>query len=295
MSTKNTTKIEWCTDTWNPNHGCTPISPGCQRCYAKRIAETRLRGRFGYPKNEPFKVVCDSSRLDYPAKLKKPRIIFISSMGDLFHKDVPDGFIWDVFDTIYLQNHHRYVILTKRPERMKDVLEAYVGDEGIRSTDEIFPHVVFGVSTENQETADLRIPILLKMNCRWRAISAEPLLSEIELKPEWIFPYGCKKCNYTFRAEGVIDTPYGRGDGYCECWYNNDPRPVIDWIIAGVEKGPGRRQTPPGAILALVSQGERAGIPLFVKQIEKGGKVTNRLEDFPPSLRLRQYPFEMSK
>jgi protein gp37 len=161
--------------------------------------------------DEPFKVVCDSTKLDYPGKLKKPRLIFVSSMGDLFHRDVPDRFIWDVFDTIYLQNHHRYVILTKRPERMREVLEAYVGDEDIKCMDEFFPHVVFGVSVENQETAESRIPVLLKINCRFRAISAEPLLSEIEFKPEWIFPYGCQKCNYTFRAEGVIDTPYGGG------------------------------------------------------------------------------------
>ena len=289
------TKIEWCTNTWNPNHGCTKISPGCMNCYAERLAKGRLRGRFGYPADKPFKVVYDSTKLDYPAKLKKSRLIFVSSMGDLFHPDVPDRIICDVFDTIFLQNQHIYILLTKRPERMKDVLYDYVGDDRIDCIDKIFPHVVFGVSVENHWAAESRIPVLLKINCRWRAISAEPLLSEILLKPEWIHAYGCRRCNYTYRAEGAIDTHGGKVDGYCDCWYENSPRPVIDWIIAGVEKGPGRRQTPPGALEDMVMQGERAGIPIFVKQIERGGRVTNSVEDFPPSLRLRQYPFEELK
>ena len=81
------TTIEWCTTSWNPITGCTPISDGCQHCYAKRMA-LRLRGRYGYPQDDPFHVTFHPERLTEPLKWTKPRLIFVCSMGDIFHEEV---------------------------------------------------------------------------------------------------------------------------------------------------------------------------------------------------------------
>jgi protein gp37 len=113
----NTTTIEWAERTWNPVTGCSPISEGCENCYAKRMAQ-RLRGRCGYPEDEPFKVTLHSKRLEEPLRLRRPSRIFVCSMGDLFHEDVPDTFIDRVFATMALAAHQTFLILTKRPERM---------------------------------------------------------------------------------------------------------------------------------------------------------------------------------
>ena len=96
------TRIEWADAVWNPVTGCTPVSEGCRNCYARRMAQ-RLRGRYGYPKHEPFGVTCHEDRLLEPLRWRKPRRIFVCSMGDLFHKDVPADFIdrvWAVMGSI---------------------------------------------------------------------------------------------------------------------------------------------------------------------------------------------------
>jgi protein gp37 len=108
------TKIEWTEYSWNPVSGCTPISEGCQNCYAKRMAN-RLRGRCGYPADEPFKVTLHKDRLEEPLRLKKPRRVFVCSMGDLFHEDVPGWMSFEVMDIILQAKQHTFLILTKRP------------------------------------------------------------------------------------------------------------------------------------------------------------------------------------
>jgi protein gp37 len=114
------TKIEWCDETWNPITGCTPISEACEHCYAKRMAN-RLRGRFGYPKDEPFRITLHPDRLDQPLRWKKPRMIFVCSMGDLFHEDIPAKSIIDCLSIMAEAWHHTFLILTKRPERAKEI------------------------------------------------------------------------------------------------------------------------------------------------------------------------------
>ncbi len=111
------TKIEWTNEVWNPISGCTKVSDGCKNCYAERMAK-RLAGRFGYPEGDPFKVTLHPSKLNEPIKWKKPRRIFVNSMSDLFHEDVPFEFISDVFMVMALNQHHIFQILTKRPDRM---------------------------------------------------------------------------------------------------------------------------------------------------------------------------------
>ena len=111
------TKIEWAQKVWNPVTGCTPISEGCQHCYAKRMAP-RLKGRYGYPGDDPFRVTLHEDRLKEPGKWKKPRRIFVCSMADLFHDDVPDEFIDRVWDIMWAHSRHTFIVLTKRVERM---------------------------------------------------------------------------------------------------------------------------------------------------------------------------------
>ena len=114
----NKTKIEWAEATWNPITGCSKMSEGCKNCYAERMAK-RLAGRYGYPKDEPFGVTFHPDRLEQPMRWRKPRRIFVCSMSDLFHKDVPFKYIADVFQCIADCSQHIFLILTKRPERMK--------------------------------------------------------------------------------------------------------------------------------------------------------------------------------
>jgi len=114
------TKIEWADMVWNPITGCSRAgSPGCDHCYAKRMAY-RLKGRYGYPKDDPFKVTFHPDRLDEPFHWKKPRRVFVCSMGDLFHEDVERQWVDRIFAVVSLCQQHTFQVLTKRPERMRD-------------------------------------------------------------------------------------------------------------------------------------------------------------------------------
>jgi protein gp37 len=161
------TKIEWTEYSWNPVSGCTPISEGCQNCYAKRMAN-RLRGRCGYPADEPFKVTLHKDRLEEPLRLKKPRRVFVCSMGDLFHEDVPGWMRFEVMDIILQAKQHTFLILTKRPANMKEFFEWYYSKTG--RTIETIKNLWLGVTAENQQRADERIPILLQIPAAVRFI-----------------------------------------------------------------------------------------------------------------------------
>lgn len=159
-------RIEWTDATWSPVTGCTPVSEGCRNCYARRMAY-RLRGRCGYPKDEPFRVTLHPERLEEPLRWKKPKRVFVCSMGDLFHPDVPSKYIQSILKTIFytagrLNKGHVYMILTKRPERMRDEIVTFIKNKSR------FYHLTkisglwLGVTAENQQAADERIPILLQ-------------------------------------------------------------------------------------------------------------------------------------
>ncbi len=169
----NPTGIEWCTDTWNPVTGCTPISIGCKNCYAARMAK-QLRGRCGYPKDDPFRVTVHPERLDEPMKVKKHRRIFVCSMGDLFHDDVPGAFIDEFLEIIRATPNHDYILLTKRPFRMNTILTFcyYLN----------IKNLWLGITAENQETWDARKEPLKELSkCFPVFVSAEPLLGAIDM------------------------------------------------------------------------------------------------------------------
>lgn len=165
------TAIEWTDATWNPVTGCTKISRGCDNCYAARFAE-RWRGVKGHTYEQGFDLRLWHSRLEYPLRWRKPRMIFVNSMSDLFHKKIPPKFVDAVFDTMEDADQHIYQLLTKRSSLMAKYLRRRYGDGKAPK------HIWCGVSVEDQ-TATVRIKHLQKAPARIRFLSLEPLLGPI--------------------------------------------------------------------------------------------------------------------
>jgi protein gp37 len=243
-------KIEWTDGTWNPLAGCTRASEGCDLCYAAVMArrlEFMAQADIAAGKDPGHKakyigvtnknkagriafngtVNLDLTALDEPLTWKKPRRVFVNSMSDLFHKDVPDDFIRRVFDVMDATPQHTYQVLTKRPERMAQWTRDYYPSD-------VAPHIWCGTSVENQERADERIPHLLNVPARVRFLSCEPLLGPVDLW-QWLGP-----------AE-------------------DDPA-HINWIIAGGESGHGARPMHPQWTRSLRDQCQAAGVAFHFKQ-----------------------------
>jgi protein gp37 len=244
------TKIEWCDKSWNPITGCSHAgSPGCDHCYAKRMAH-RLQGRYGYPlewKDDPFKVTFHPDRLDEPLHWKKSSRIFVVSMGDIFHDDV-DAFwisaIWSIIERCYW---HTFLILTKRPERWQRLTPSLP----------LYKNILFGVSVENQRTADERIPILLQIPAAKKFVSVEPMLQSINLMP-FLLP----KLKFNFQKVESVK---------------------LDWVICGSETGPKARPMNPDWARDLASQCQVAGVPFFFKQ------MSNK-QPIPKDLMIKEFP-----
>ena len=164
--------IEWTDATWNPVRGCTKISPGCAHCYAETFAE-RFRGVPGHPYERGFDLRLVPEKLTDPLRWPKPRMVFVNSMSDLFHKDVPDDYIVEVVRVMRLANWHTYQILTKRSERLRDLLLTKLRD----AADE--PHIWWGVSVENRRHGLPRIEHLRAAPAKVRFLSVEPLLEDL--------------------------------------------------------------------------------------------------------------------
>ena len=160
--------IEWTDATWNPVTGCTKITRGCDNCYAERIAE-RFRGTPGHPFERGFELTLRPERLGQPLSWKKPRMIFVNSMSDLFHKRVPRPFIDRVFDTMERADWHIFQVLTKRSSLMRHYLRSRYG-EGLAPR-----HIWCGVSVEDQRGSP-RIRHLRRSQATVRFLSIEPLL-----------------------------------------------------------------------------------------------------------------------
>lgn len=188
--------IEWTDATWNPVTGCTKISPGCDNCYAARFSE-RFRGVPGHPFETGFDLTLRPQRLLQPFEWKKPRMIFVNSMSDLFHKDIPAAYIGKVFETMEGADWHIYQILTKR----SSLLQKFVNQRySVRPAP---AHMWFGVSVEN-ERATSRIAHLQEANACIRFLSIEPLIApvgKLNLKGiSWVIVGGGKRA--TCAADG---------------------------------------------------------------------------------------------
>ena len=244
------TKISWTDEVWNPVTGCTKVSEGCRNCYAADVAKRFWRGRdFGEVRVHP-------ERLEIPYHWKKPRRIFVNSMSDLFHKDVPTDFICKVFSVMENTPHHTFQILTKRPDRM-------FGFTTLRR--EMKAHIHMGVSAENQAALDGRIPLLLQSAAEVRWLSCEPLLGPIDLV-RW------------------LPITYNGPDSYSVV----GGHPMIDWVVVGGESGPNHRPMELEWLADIVRQCKKCGIPVFVKQ--DGGRYPGQQGRIPDELWLKEFP-----
>ena len=283
------TKISWTDETWNPVTGCTKVSPGCKHCYASAVAERFWAKQYPYipvefSKTDPDRAIgwrarcftdvqCHPERLDIPLRWRKPRKVFVCSMSDLFHEAVPDEFILRVFNVIrschtagsnVWPSRHTFQILTKRPERMRNLMQRMRFDGGSDKGRMWFadkpedrggyaimgglpgceppPGVWLGATCENQEQLEARVPPLLETPAAVRFLSLEPLLSEIEL-------------------------PRHMGDRYTTPGPTGFLEKMLDWVIVGGESGPKARPCDVQWIRSIVQQCKAAGVPAFVKQL----------------------------
>jgi protein gp37 len=165
-------KIEWTDATWNPVRGCTKISPGCKHCYAERFAE-RFRGVKGHPFEQGFDVRIVPDKLADPLRWSEPKMVFVNSMSDLFHDDVPQSYITRVVTTMRLARWHTYQVLTKRSDRLRDLLAGELRG----AADE--PHIWWGVSVEDRKYGLPRIADLQASPAAVRFLSVEPLLEDL--------------------------------------------------------------------------------------------------------------------
>lgn len=288
------TTIQWTDETWNPVTGCTRVSEGCRHCYIETTPPFRMHGR---KLGDPIQLHPD--RLDAPLHWKKPRRVFVNSLSDLFHEDVPDEFMVSVYAVMVAAYQHTFQVLTKRPDRRRQLLSlcsfreqvAYESAKAINKLRE--PHslqatqnlaywnfdasknIHEGVSIENQQTADERIPILLQTSASVRWVSYEPALGPVDL------------------------TRYLAGE------------PRLNWIVVGGESGMKARPCDLAWIRSVVEQSKTAGVPVFVKQlgrivldghVGRSGNVTAQSAwrfadrkggdpaEWPADLRVRQYP-----
>ena len=266
-------RIEWTDATWNPVTGCTKVSQGCKNCYAERDW-ARLVHLPAYHGRAFTDVECHPERLDQPLRWKRPRRIFVNSMSDLFHEDIPDEFLAQVFAVMAATPDHTYQALTKRPARMlalldnpgfSDLVDDLMHIHTHSDADWPLPNVWLGVSVEDQATADERIPLLLQTPAAVRWISAEPLLGPIELHAlPHLHGYGsphCSECGYPVTIDAL--------NGYTACGPSacDGPRvDTLDWVVAGGESGPKARPTHPDWFRLLRDQCKAAGVPFLFKQ-----------------------------
>lgn len=270
----NKTNIAWTDYTWNPVTGCSPISEGCQNCYAAAINR---------PFHLPQKIQFHPERLDEPLRLKQPCMIFTGSMTDLFHKDVPFKYIDQIMAVIAICQQHTFQVLTKRADRMLEYFnrlsqdsvyspsdflkDAFFDSVYYRKTgerlekkkddsfdlwfDEIttllechawpFPNLWLGVTAENQRWADERIPTLLQIPAAVRFMSLEPLLGEMQIA-KYLSEYKFRQDYCNKQSCGGCVFPRGHNlvtDGPClgsKNWTENKNK--VDWVIVGAETGP---------------------------------------------------------
>jgi protein gp37 len=164
--------IEWTDATWNPLRGCTKISPGCAHCYAETFAE-RFRGVPGHPYEQGFDLRFVPEKIAEPLRWSAPKMVFVNSMSDLFQKEVPDDYILAVAHVMRLSNWHTYQILTKRSERMGDMLSSTLRHAAADG------HIWWGVSVENRRHGLPRIQHLQNAPAKVRFLSIEPLLEDL--------------------------------------------------------------------------------------------------------------------
>ena len=260
------TAIEWTDATWNPVTGCDRISPGCDHCYALTMAgRLKLMGQPKYQADgDPrtsgpgFAVTCHPDELARPLSWRKPRMVFVNSMSDLFHQDVPDEFIIQVWGSM-VASSSTFQVLTKRPQRMAQLLSA--PDTHARVEAEVHRR-------QTHMFAGWPYPTI------WLGTSIE-------------------SDRYTFRADHLRATPAAVRFVSLEPLLGPLPSldlTGIDWAIVGAESGKDARLMEHEWVREIKAKAEAAGTALFVKQLSGGVHAVKDMELFPEDLRIRQWP-----
>jgi len=255
------TKIEWTDKTWNPIVGCSKVSPACDHCYAERMAARLAQNPHapaayqsvvqpGRPWTWNGKTALVESVLETPLHWRKPCRVFVGSMTDLFHPSTPFEWIDKIIDIMFCSPHITYQILTKRPERMHDYIT-----HNMWLTNDPMEHVWFGVTVENQEQADKRIPVLLDTPAALRFVSIEPMLEGINLN-----------------NGGMING--------------------LDWVICGGETGPGARMMKASWAHNLRDQCVAAGVPFFFKKWGSFPRISTDHQHIMEGKTWEQFPEE---
>ena len=277
------TKIEWADAVWNPVTGCTKISEGCDNCYAakmvnrlQKIPATQKKYQNG------FKVTCHENELAKPLSWEKDRKIFVCSMGDLFHDDVPFEFIAQIYGIMSMCPQHTFMVLTKRPDRALkfyqwceekeqelykcpadqniyleylplEIIGPYTEQFGDSFPEEIpLDNIWLGVTAENQARADERIPILLQIPAAVRFVSVEPMLSPVDF--DKIPPQNLGEwAGFNIKSGACFGGAYENEKG-------------LHWVICGGESGPNARPIHPDWVRSLKDQCRAAKVPFFFKQ-----------------------------
>lgn len=289
-------KISWCDETINPVVGCSKISAGCNNCYAENMARrlasigfAQYQDIIGVERNGIIKgewngsTAFVSSELEKPYKWRKPRSVFVSSMGDLFHKSVWRCWIDDVLRMVAHNSEHTFILLTKRPERMKEYFDlcdrelvgeltaAYQLSHGTDPHDLAanwpLPNLVLGVSVENQQTADERIRVLLQIPAAKRFVSIEPMLDSVDLyRGGWSFL-------------SPLHPPSGNKTGW---------KRGLDGVIVGGESGNNARPLCASWVRSVRDQCSAAGVPFMFKQASRHAMTRDwELENGFPTLDYR--------
>lgn len=300
--------IQWTDASWNTVYGCTRVSPACARCYIERTPPFRKEGlRFDHSGKIPIKLL--PHRMEDPLHWTRPRRIFVNSLSDLFHEDVSDEHIAAVYAVMIrcLRKGHIFQVLTKRPERMRDLVNGRLPELVAKDLEEGAwssmpkgdpfsewwklqnspwppPNVWHGVSVENQHWADVRIPLLMETQSAIRWISGEPLLKAVDLG------------NWLEKKSGID--------------LRNAPDPVegkrimslagtalLDWVVVGGESGPGARMINLDHVRRVRDQCIEAGVAYFGKQLGSAWAKKNGADRmggdwnyWPEDLRIREFP-----
>lgn len=314
--------------TWNPVRGCARVSAGCQSCYAERQAHRfsgtgqpyeglTVLGKHGPRWSGRARFVPEM--LDAPLRWRKPRRVFVNSMSDLFHEDITDEQIAAVFGVMAACPRHTFQVLTKRPERMVEWF-AWIANEaepvdqspgaavicGIHASNACadvdylglpsvwpLPNVWLGVSCEDQQRTNERIPLLLQCPAAVRFVSAEPLIEPVDFG-RWLDYRTHRKCA---RCKAVC----ADGLACSHCGQHAQASAALDWIIAGGESGPGARECNDAWLRSIVQQCRATSVPVFVKQLGshviQGGELRRKADrkggdprEWPHDLRVRQFP-----
>lgn len=273
----NKSGVSWTDYSWGIVDGCTKVSEACAHCYAEPMI-TRFQ-----PDRKFTQIRTHPERLEAPLNTKKPGRVFVAPLGDLFHPDVPHEFIYKVIKMMLYTQHHTFQILTKRPERMYEFVKWYI----MQTTEQLPDNIWLGVTAENQQRADERIPLLLQIPAAVRFVSVEPMLGPVDLH-KYMWPV-CWHWDAKYKtpqeaiAAGAFAEKHRQGliSAHAE---------FIDWVICGGESGSNARPMHPDWARSLRDQCIAAGVPFFFKQWGEWFPNDSRYTDsIPPNKDFYQY------